>query len=152
MSRERDRWCPRKSLLHLPCITESYAPSSPLASYTSPYVREHQVGLSSVLSLSSLSPSTGPYMCVWREKECWSCTHTLSLSLTVLHTQRDTDTHHFLLLHHWEMDPFHNGLEILLPFALDGPSSQACICSQQPRNDRLLFVQDYTRIYTPRRP
>ena len=80
-SRERDRWCPRKSLLHLPCITESYAPSSPLASYTSPYVREQQVGLSSVLSLPSLSPSTAPpYVCVERERLLVVHTH-LSLSL-----------------------------------------------------------------------
>ena len=92
-SRERDRWCPRKSLLHLPCITESYAPSSPLASYTSPYVREHQVGLSSVLSLSPLSFSLyrPVYVCVERERVL--VVHTYSLSLLQSYTHRETQTH-----------------------------------------------------------
>jgi len=50
-------------------------------SYTSPYVREQQVGLSSVLSLPSLSPSTAPpYVCVERERLLVVHTH-LSLSL-----------------------------------------------------------------------
>ena len=44
------------------------------------------------MSLSLLSFSLyRPYMCVWREKECWSCTHTLSLLQS--YTHRETQTH-----------------------------------------------------------
>jgi hypothetical protein len=49
------------------------------------------------------------------------------------------------------MDPFHNGLEILLPFALDRPTLYTpCkpAYALSNRNDRLLFVQDYTHAYT----
>lgn len=65
-SLERDGWCPRKSLLHLPCITESYAPSSPLAATQQlprrMACRKHQVGLSSVLTPLSLSLRL--YLCI----------------------------------------------------------------------------------------
>ena len=62
-------------------------------SYTSPYVREQQVGLSSVLSLPSLSPSTAPpYVCVERERVLVVHTYSLSLSYSLTHTERHRHT------------------------------------------------------------
>ena len=88
-------------------------------------------------SLSPLSPSTGPpYVCVCGERECWSCTH-ISLSHYT----------HILLLHI-------TGRWILFIMAL-----RSCFLlhsiglARKPayalssRNDRLLFVQDYTHAY-----
>jgi len=86
--------------------------------------------------VSSLSPLPARPMCVWREKECWSCTH-ISLSLTT-HTSCCSITGRWIL--------FIMALRsCFLLHSIGLARKPAYVLSS--RNDRLLFVQDYTHAY-----
>jgi len=117
-------------------------------SYTSPYVREHQVGLSSVLSLSPLSFSLyrPVYVCVERERVL--VVHTYSLSLLQSYTHRETQTHTISccsITGRWIL--FIMALRSCFLLHSMGLARKPAYALSS-RNDRLLFVQDYTHAYT----
>jgi len=102
-------------------------------SYTSPYVREHQVGLSSVLSLPSFSLYR-PALCVCVERE----------RVLVVHTHLSLHTSCCSITGTWIL--FIMALRsCFLLHSIGLARKPAYVLSS--RNDRLLFVQDYTHAY-----